>query len=660
MSSPDKKLASDKSDSSSVVSSTDVVALYERAEALVDEERLLEAAQFYDAAFEIVKKGNSVDDKSRAPLLATKLANVHLKLGDERKASEYFDFLGQPMPVRHFSSTHNQWVYGSRPASRPDLEGLKPLFGVKIDELLQAAMQTDKFTTGAEVASDDDKRMTFTISWRISYGGDRTDEWSYVAIGVAERFAPGGVISSGRRPYQHRRQDGLIQESTSNATLGELFALIRSRCPSANLLIDTILVKSSKSPQSNKALKRFAMEAWCEAFEVPVPSENELKERGALAKAAQAKELEQALRELRGGITGVAIWNDRPEDRKTAVKLRAADLCSLDMSGVRFYKNDLTRTQFTDAEVNNALIDQCELSGASFVRAKMDDARFSSCKAGKANFAEASLVNAAFNQTALYQANFQNANLQNAEFRNDRDYVHRMPTRANFENADLTQARFIDTDVCGCNFLGANFTDVKFENTRYDHDTKFPIGFESGHQLRWVGLGPDPVWLKKLKMASPTVPLDFNMFLKALEARCDAERLKKALKMLKTEKFQLFSEVTASSVTGVVKSQTNPDLIYSCRLASSGQFSCCTQNLKACGGLYGKLCKHLLVLIIGLVHNKELDANKAEDWATTSKACRAVLDNEMMGDIFMRYQAAQTGEIDWRPTETMPEDYYAF
>ena len=29
-------------------------------------------------------------------------------------------------------------------------------------------------------------------------------------------------------------------------------------------------------------------------------------------------------------------------------------------------------------------------------------------------------------------------------------------------------------------------------------------------------------------------------------------------------------------------------------------------------------------------------------------------------DVFLRYKAAEAGEIDWRPTETIPEDFYTF
>lgn len=30
-----------------------------------------------------------------------------------------------------------------------------------------------------------------------------------------------------------------------------------------------------------------------------------------------------------------------------------------------------------------------------------------------------------------------------------------------------------------------------------------------------------------------------------------------------------------------------------------------------------------------------------------------------IADSFLKYKGAQAGEIDWRPTETIPEDFYA-
>jgi hypothetical protein len=80
--------------------------------------------------------------------------------------------------------------------------------------------------------------------------------------------------------------------------------------------------------------------------------------------------------------------------------------------------------------------------------------------------------------------------------------------------------------------------------------------------------------------------------------------------------------------------------------------------LKACGGLRGALCKHLLVLIIGLTKGEVLDPNQAATWVLSSKFHQPKIDKDMMSSIFLEYKGALIGDIDWRPTETIPEDYY--
>ena len=152
---------------------------------------------------------------------------------------------------------------------------------------------------------------------------------------------------------------------------------------------------------------------------------------------------------------------------------------------------------------------------------------------------------------------------------------------------------------------------------------------------------------------------DLESFLKALAVRADGAKIQKATSMLKAESFQLYNDVTDTYLSGVVKSQTDPDLVYACRLESDGKYSCCTQNLNICGGLRGSVCKHLLVLIIGLAKAGKLDAASLDEWLSKTHNIKPALDREAMGEIFIRYKGAEAGEVDWRPTETVPEDYYA-
>ena len=130
--------------------------------------------------------------------------------------------------------------------------------------------------------------------------------------------------------------------------------------------------------------------------------------------------------------------------------------------------------------------------------------------------------------------------------------------------------------------------------------------------------------------------------------------------MLRADRFQLFSEVDDVHVTGVVKSQTDGTLFYACSIDQRGKYMCCTQNLNPCGGLRSKPCKHLLVLLVGLAQAAQLDPNVALRWVTATRFKKPVLDRDAMSATFIRYKGAEAGEVDWRPTETIPEDYYAF
>ncbi len=159
--------------------------------------------------------------------------------------------------------------------------------------------------------------------------------------------------------------------------------------------------------------------------------------------------------------------------------------------------------------------------------------------------------------------------------------------------------------------------------------------------------------------SAPKKQVDLAGLIKKLNRSVDASRMDKTSKMLKADRFQLFADVSPTNLIGVVKSQTDYELFYSCRLAADGSFACCTQNLNVCGGLRGALCKHLLVLIIGLVQAGQLDPATADAWASASRKKKPVLEKDAMSQAFIRYKGAQAGEVDWRPTETMPEDYYA-
>jgi hypothetical protein len=151
-----------------------------------------------------------------------------------------------------------------------------------------------------------------------------------------------------------------------------------------------------------------------------------------------------------------------------------------------------------------------------------------------------------------------------------------------------------------------------------------------------------------------------SSFLERLKTRVDRVRLDKALAMLRSDRFQLFSQADDTGLVGIVRGQSDRRRVYSCRLGSDGSFSCCTQRLFVCNGLHGSLCKHLLVLIVGLTRSGKLDPDSVDRWVQASRSKRPALDKDAASAVFLRYKGAEAGEVDWRPTETIPEDYYTF
>jgi hypothetical protein len=156
----------------------------------------------------------------------------------------------------------------------------------------------------------------------------------------------------------------------------------------------------------------------------------------------------------------------------------------------------------------------------------------------------------------------------------------------------------------------------------------------------------------------------WHEFFDRVRATVDRSKLDKALTMLRAERFQLFAEVHPDHVLGVVRSQSSATRVYSCRLAEDGKYACCTQNLITCVVSHVSPCKHLLVLVLGLVNAGRLEPETALGWLDA--ACRRGVepgantpDKDLMTATFLRYKGVQAGEVDWRPTETIPEDFYA-
>jgi BRCT domain type II-containing protein len=152
--------------------------------------------------------------------------------------------------------------------------------------------------------------------------------------------------------------------------------------------------------------------------------------------------------------------------------------------------------------------------------------------------------------------------------------------------------------------------------------------------------------------------LNFSAFISQLQGVVDSRKLTRDLKMLKAESYQLFVDVEGEQLTGVVRSQTGVGTVYAPWLTADGRYGCSTPELEPCMGLQGNPCKHLLVLLVGLARTNTMEPTVAYSWIKATQGKRPRQDRDLAAWVFLRYKGAEAGEIDWRPLQTVPEDYY--
>jgi uncharacterized protein YjbI with pentapeptide repeats len=370
--------------------------------------------------------------------------------------------------------------------------------------------------------------------------------------------------------------------------------------------------------------------ALAEVFGQPLASP---EQAGAARRAAEertGKTREGALANLQRGAAGVKRWNklDRLE-REAVGSLEKIDLSRCHLAGVNLRDVNCTAASFEGADLSKATL-RCTILH-------------------KANLKGADLSEVEAFNVLLGGANLEGATLRAGKFSCGRFQ------KTNLRSADLTGAVLKHAILKGADLTGAVLTDVDFDRAEYDASTIFPASFTppGGMKVRV----PKP----KGATAAARPPEDpaFASFFTNLSKVAVRERIKMALSMLKAERFQLFAEAADDRVLGVVRSQSSKDRVYACRVTAAGQYECGTQNLRPCGGLQGRVCKHLLVLILGLARAGTLDGERAFQWLEKSLRQKPTFDKEAMTATFLKYKSAEAGQVDWRPTETVPEDFYA-
>jgi hypothetical protein len=152
--------------------------------------------------------------------------------------------------------------------------------------------------------------------------------------------------------------------------------------------------------------------------------------------------------------------------------------------------------------------------------------------------------------------------------------------------------------------------------------------------------------------------MDFPRLVVKLRNNVDAKKLDRSIKMLKKESYDLYGSISDTRISGIVKSQTSSKQYYAPWIGSDGKYSCYGSEMYQCMGLQGKICKHILVLLLGLTQSGELDMQTAFDWTLAARGKRPLDDEDESATALLRYKGVEAGTVDWRPTETVPEDFY--
>jgi hypothetical protein len=170
----------------------------------------------------------------------------------------------------------------------------------------------------------------------------------------------------------------------------------------------------------------------------------------------------------------------------------------------------------------------------------------------------------------------------------------------------------------------------------------------------------ESAFLELVRKEKPLSPgqADFAGFMGQLTSVVDQGKLGRAMKMLKAESFKLFTKLDDDRLVGVVKSQTGSGDVYAPWIKKDGRYGCCNQGLDECMGL-GGVCKHLLVVVVGLVRTENMKADVALSWLKLAQRKSSTFDKDGCALTFVEYKGAEAGTVDWRPTETLPEDFMA-
>ena len=121
-----------------------------------------------------------------------------------------------------------------------------------------------------------------------------------------------------------------------------------------------------------------------------------------------------------------------------------------------------------------------------------------------------------------------------------------------------------------------------------------------------------------------------------------------------------YTKLDGEHLVGVVRSQSGSGNVYASWLGFDGHYGCAQPDLEDCMGLQGAMLQAPDGARRRPRAHRPDDAGAGAAVDGSDRNGKGPRKNdELCAETFIQYKGAEAGEVDWRPTETIPEDFYA-
>jgi TIR domain/Pentapeptide repeats (8 copies) len=194
---------------------------------------------------------------------------------------------------------------------------------------------------------------------------------------------------------------------------------------------------------------------------------------------------DEALKLLKRGTEGIAVWNWRRKEGAGIPDLRDASLRDANLSGA-----NLSRADLSGAKLSGANLSDANLSVANISDAELSDANLSGANLSAANISGAKLSGAKLSGAKLSGAKLSGANLNGANL-----------SGANLSGANLTGATLSGAKLISTRLVGAMLADAVCGSTVFtDVDLSETDGLGSVTHWGPSSVGIDPIFRSKGKI----------------------------------------------------------------------------------------------------------------------------------------------------------------